>query len=513
MDKKKSMLNVFVAILFKIAILLFSILAKRSLIINVGNEANGLNSLYLSIIGILSITELGVGSAIAFCMYEPIVNDKKEIVAALYGLFTKLYYCIGTIILIIGLIVMPILPILTKGYETGPSMYIAYLIMLVSVVMNYLFSAKLSLINAHRNNYITTTITSSCLLLQNILQMVVLFIFKSFEIYLICRIISVLIQWILTDLYVKKNYKDIMSIKSKIDEETKKKVIKSTKAMFMHKVGSLLVNTVDSLVISTFIGVIVLGKYSNYITIASGMTGLLCLIFTSLTSIVGHFCAKEDNEKKNKYFNFFFALNFMIGTIFYLGYYAVIDDVVGICFGYGLEIDRSVVFVTSVNYFVQYMRQAVLLFRDATGTFYNDRWKPLFEGIANLVLSIILVQFIGMAGVIVATIATNIFICHVIEPYVLYKNVFKESPKKYYVQNYLYILIFVLLVIAQTLLMQDLGGTWKNLLINGSISVAIALIPISIIFIINKDLRSKCINLVVPIILKLKRKLINQKNS
>ena len=33
------------------------------------------------------------------------------------------------------------------------------------------------------------------------------------------------------------------------------------------------------------------------------------------------------------------------------------------------------------------MRQSTLLFRDATGTFYNDRFKPLIEGITNAVLS------------------------------------------------------------------------------------------------------------------------------
>lgn len=513
MDKKKSFLNVFVSIFFKIILLVSAILTKRFLIKYVGNEANGLNSLYISLIGMLSIAELGVGSAITFSMYGPIVNNQKEKVAALYRLFTKFYLIVGAVISVAGLCIMPVLPYLAKDYTLDVNIYYTYILMLVSVVISYIFSSKTSLINAYKDNYVTTIISSVGMILQQGLQIASLIIFKSFEIYLICRIISILVQWLITEIYVRRKYSDILTIKENVDKDTKKEIIKNSKAMMMHKIGSLLVNTVDSIVISAFVGITVLGKYSNYTTIIVSLASILTLFFSPLTSVIGHLCAKKQLEEEKKYFNFFFTFNFIVGLIFYLGYYAVIDDVVEICFGQGLEIDKMVVFVTSVNYFIQYMRQAVLLFRDATGTFYNDRWKPLFEGIANLVLSIILVKLIGIAGVIVATIITNVLICHIVEPYVLYKNVFEESPKKYYIQNYLYMIIFVLLMTVMTLLMQDIDGVWKSLFINGLISIGISSVPCIVILIINKEFRNKCSNLTKPLILKLKGKFIKQKNS
>ena len=108
---------------------------------------------------------------------------------------------------------------------------------------------------------------------------------------------------------------------------------------------------------------------------------------------------------------------------------------VAILFGDNLELSNSVVLVIVINYFVQFMRQSTLLFRDATGTFYNDRWKPLFEGILNVILSVIFVKLFGLSGgdelgvvgVIVATIITNLTICHIVEPLVLYKHAFETS--------------------------------------------------------------------------------------
>ena len=95
MDKVKSLLNVFVSIAFKVVLLVGSILVRRFIIQYIGNEVNGLNSLYTSIIGFLSVAELGVGSAITFCMYRPIVNGEDQKVAALYRLFTALYLIVG----------------------------------------------------------------------------------------------------------------------------------------------------------------------------------------------------------------------------------------------------------------------------------------------------------------------------------------------------------------------------------------------------------------------------------
>ena len=162
--------------------------------------------------------------------------------------------------------------------------------------------------------------------------------------------------------------------------------------------------------------------------------------------------------------------------MFFLGYYSIIDNLVAILFSKDLIVVKTIPLVITLNGFVQFMRQSTLAFRDATGTFYNDRWKPLIEGVVNLVLSVILVNFIGVVGVIVATIITNLTICHVIEPYVLYKNAFSASPKKYYFQNYFMIALFAVALIVLDRLMISTSNQWTELLINGSISVAVSVV-------------------------------------
>lgn len=487
MDKRKGLLNISVSLGFKILMMVVVIIVKRYLIQFCGNEVNGLNSLYVSIIGFLSVAELGVGSAITFCMYKPIVEEKKETVAALYHLFNKIYLIVGAIVLTSGLVLVPFIPFLAKDYDSlDVNLYVTFFLMLISVVLTYGYSAKSSLIIAHKNNYITTAISSSGMLLQYGLQILVLFLTRSFEWYLICRIISALAQGIATNMIVRKKYRDILTgERKKLDADIKNGLLKSIKSMFMHKIGGLLVNTVDSLVISIFVGVVVLGEYSNYVAIVQSVTNIIALVFTSITSILGHLYVESNKDVARKYSDAFHLLNFILGMIFYLGYYSVADNLISILFSPDLVIEKSLSLVIAMNGFVQFMRKSTLTFRDATGTFYYDRWKPLAEGAANIVLSVLFVNWIGVMGVIVATIITNLFICHMVEPYVLYKHAFSVSPMNYYKNNYLMICCFFAALLLLDCCMQSCKNIFVELLINGTISICIS-VPICLIAIVLK---------------------------
>ena len=458
---------------------------------------NGLNALYLSIIDFLAVAELGIGTAITFCMYKPIVEGKQDTVSALYHLFRRLYLFIGIVILIAGLALTPFIRYFAKDYASlDVNLQVTFLLMLISVVATYLFGAQISLFNAYKNNYIATAIQSGGLVVQYVLQIVALLATKSFVCFIICRILAVLLQWAITEILVHKEYRGILKNQQKLEKNHQRELVKNIKAMFMHKVGTLLVNTTDSIIISTFIGVAMLGKYSNYAMIMTSMMSVIKLVFTSLTSVWGHLYAEKSKDVARSYCEAGHLLNFWIGALFCLGYYAVADNLVAILFSEDLMIAKSVSFIIALNGFVQYIRENTLVFREATGTFYNDRWKPVAEGAVNVILSVAFVKWMGIAGVIVATIITNLLICHIVEPYVLYKNAFEVSPRKYYRKNYGMIVVFTASLLLLNCCLQSYESQWKELLTNGCIAVAIAMIVSLLVIPFNKVAFRNAVNII-----------------
>ena len=496
MDKKRSFLNVSVSIASRILLLFAALYVRRLLIQHIGNDVNGLNSLYTSIIGMLSVAELGVGSAIVFSMYSPIVSGNNRQVAALYCLYKRLYRIIGAVVAGAGLVVMPFLPLLIGDYEKlNVNVYVTFFLTLLSVVISYLYSAKSSLIEAYKDNYITTGILTISRLVRYGLQIAAILLWESYTAFLVCQIIETLLVWGLTEAVIHRKHADIIRMHESVNQKILSEVGRNVKAMFMHKVGTILVNSIDSMIISGYIGVVALGKYSNYSLIAGILAGTIGLFFSPLTSVVGHLCAAGNPARTKQYFDHFYCLNYILGSVFFLGYYAVIDNIVALCFGPGLGVSHAVIFIITLNQFTKYMRTTSLLFRDASGTFYNDRWKPVVEGVINLILSLLFVNLFPeeyrIVGVIVATIITTLLICHIVEPYVVFRHVFLQSPWFFCIKNYGYIVLFILCQLAMTWIRKPFESNIVAILMNGLLSVVISTAALGLLTAVDKGFRTE----------------------
>ena len=220
-DKKRAILNITIGFGFKIIVLLLAIILKSFVVRHLGDEVNGLYSLFVSILGFLSVAELGIGSAITFSMYKPIVENDIDSISALFYLFRKFYLIVFTIMIVVGLLITPILPYLAKGSSGEVNIYITYLIFLVSVSITYLFGHKTSLINAYKDNYITTSITSITLIIEGILQIIVIMVTKSFVLFLLVRVLSRLLNGIVTEIVYRLKYKVNINENKDIDVDKK----------------------------------------------------------------------------------------------------------------------------------------------------------------------------------------------------------------------------------------------------------------------------------------------------
>ncbi len=484
--KKEVYKNIIISIIFRVLCLIVAIPSIRILINTLGSEANGINSLFMSIAGILSISELGISTAITFCMYKPIINKDYKEVNALYRLFSKLYKIIGVVYLIIGLIVSNFVHLFADVEDVN--IKLLFILYLIPSAIGYLYQAKLSLFNAHKKNYIATTITSSILLLKFSLQIITLYYFKSFEVFYICYFISELCCLVITNVLVNKKYRYLINDKNEVDKETKNDIVRRIGALFFHKIGGLFVNTTDNIIISTFVSVVVLGMYSNYILIITSVTSILVLILTPLTSILGHLYVSSKEEAYKQY-NYLYYINFIISFVILSGYFAIADDIIILLFGVSQEIASDITIVIAIAHFVTMMRKPTLVLRDATGLYTKDKYKPLIECSINFILSIILVQYFGVVGVLISTIITSLFICHIIEPFVLYKYGFNYKVKNYLIRNYVYITTFIINILILKSIIVDHNKPIVSLLINGTLSVLLSSIILFIIFLIDKQYR------------------------
>ncbi len=142
--------NIKSGVILKVITPLTSFVTRTALIYSLGNVYLGLNGLFTSMLQVLSLAELGFGSAMVFSMYKPIAQGDETTVNALLALYRRIYRIVGAVILGVGAALIPFLPRLIHGdVPAGLNLTVLYLIRLADTSVSYfLFSYRNCLLDA-----------------------------------------------------------------------------------------------------------------------------------------------------------------------------------------------------------------------------------------------------------------------------------------------------------------------------------------------------------------------------
>lgn len=429
---KNATRNIISGFALKLYQLITPFIIRTMMIHLMGMEYVGLNSLFASILQVLNLAELGVGSAMVFSMYKPIAEDAPEKICSLMNLYKKYYRIIGLVVLTGGLIVMPLLPNLISGdYPAGINIYVLYLLNLGATVLSYwLFAYKNCLLTAHQRTDITNKITIIISTFQYILQGVVLFAFRNYYIYLIVALLSQAILNISTAICVSKMYPDY-SARGVLEKAEVKKINQRVRDLFTSKLGSIVVNSADTIVISAFLGLTVLGMYNNYYYILTSVMSFVTIIFTACTAGIGNSLITESEEKNlNDLHQFTFLISW-IGAFCACCFLTLYQPFMSIWVGEEYLISYGCVICLAVYYYIRVVNQVLVVYKDAAGMWHQDRFRPLVTAIANLVMNLILVQFIGLYGILLSTVLSTLFVGMPWVIHNLFTVQFKSGEKRY----------------------------------------------------------------------------------
>lgn len=468
--------------------IIISFIARIIFLQVLNSEYLGINGLFTNILTILSLAELGIGTAMNFSLYKPLAEQNKEKIKSLMYLYKKAYIIIGIIILVVGIAISPLLPFFINEMPDIPeNIYFIYILFVINTGISYFFSYKRALIVSDQKRYIATIYRYGFYFLLNVAQIICLLITRNYILFLVLQIIFTLLENIFVSIKANKMYPYLKekNIDKLLKEETKE-IKKNVFAMFFHKVGEIVVKSTDNIIISKFVSLSAVGLYSNYYLITNALNMIIGQVFTSIVASIGNLGATENKEKLKNIFNKVFFLNFWIFGFSAICLYILFNDFISLWLGAEYLLPESVMLVIVVSFCIEGMRKSVLDFRDALGIFWYDRYKPIFEVIINLIASIILVQKIGLAGVFVGTIISTLTTSFWVEPYVLYKYGFKMKLRDYFKQYLKYTIVTLLVAILTVFIINTLFTSVTILTFIGKLLLCIGIPNLCFILIFRK---------------------------
>lgn len=408
--------------------------ATRTIFIRLlATEYLGVNGFFTNILSLLSLAELGAESSFSSLLYKPLHEGDTEKLKSLMAAFKKTFIIIASFVGVAGLSILPFLKIFIKDINIE-NIQLIYILFLTGSIVSYLCTYRVSLIVADQKSYICTIYSQITIFLQYVLQILVLLLTGNFFLYLIIQIGGSISINLLLYYKAGKMYPFIKGKANKLDTDTRKDLVKKIYASIYHHTGYVVLTGTDNIIITTFIGIYWVGIYSNYLMLVGVVAAFTELFFDSIVASVGNLTVSTDNTTSYSVFKRVQFMNFLIVGLFSICLYILLNPFINLWIGKEFLLDKYIVFLIVTMYYLGYngIKKCVSIFKQTTGLFYYDRYSPVAEAIINIVLSIILAQKLGMAGVflgtIIATLSTKIWI----ESYVLFKHFFKVSLRHYF---------------------------------------------------------------------------------
>jgi len=448
MRTKNSIKNSIVAIISNVLIILLGFVIQTVFVKTLGEEYLGINGLFNNIISMLAIVELGIGPAIVSNLYKPLAENDYEKIKSLMAYYKKSYILIGILVIIIGLLIMPFLNFFvntTLTFNNFGGLYFIFFLFVLDAAFSYFYSYKRSIIQADQKNRIINIIHLICYTIMIIFQIAILLLTKNFILFLIIKISCRLIENIILNIIANRTYKYLKENYDVIDETEKKNIFQKVKGLIYHKVSSYIVLGTDNIIISKFLGVRIVGLYSNYYLIINSLYTLICQLFSSITASVGNLIASDTKEKCYDTYKKIMFINFWIYAFCSTAIFSMMTPFIKIWLGDKFLLSLPVLAVLVVNFYMLGMRSSIGVFKDAAGIFYEDRFIPVLESIINIVASLILVKFFGLFGVFFGTFISSLIVVFYSLPKYVFKKVFDQKQIEYFK---LYFKYFTLTIIS-----------------------------------------------------------------
>lgn len=406
-------------------------------------EYLGINGLFSNILSILSLTELGIGTAMIYALYSPVAIDDHKKIAAYMKLYGTAYRIIGAVIALLGLLLIPFLHLLIQNPPDIPeNITFLYLLFLFSTVSSYFFSYRSSILIANQQNYIVLGISYGIVILQNAAQIIALIVFKNFIIYLILQVVFMLVSNIVISAVAVRKYPYIKSNEvEKLSKPEIKDLAKNVKALTVTKLSGILVNNTDNIVITFFNGLVTTGVVSNYFLLTNVISSLVNQIFTSLSASLGNLNAIGDEQHKYNVFKALNLANFWLYGWASVGIVVLSTDIVAVFFGTEYVMGIKIPIILAINFYMLGMQCVVGLYKSTMGLFRYGQYVLLFTAVLNLLGDILLGKQWGVFGIFVATAIARLFTNTWYEPFVVFKHGFHGYFGSYTIRYCIYLVL------------------------------------------------------------------------
>lgn len=431
---QNTFLNFTSGIAYRLFIMLTAFIVRTVFVRCLSEDYLGINGLYSNILNVLSLADLGFGTAMVYSLYKPLAENDQYKLAQLLRLYKKVYRIIGTVVLLLGLALVPFLDVLIKDAPDVDGLTVYYLLYLGNSVVSYWFFAyRNSILQADQKAYIVTGLQGLFNLIKSVLQILLLLLLRNYIAFLVVQISCTIAQNVVAVIITQRRYPGILQKAEHLPSAERNRIFADVRALMLQRISFVALTGTDSLIISAFVGIRWVGLLSNYQLVVDSITGVLSQITSALSASMGNYFAKEDRQSGYQLFLRIDFMGFWLYTFCSVALLTLLNPFLSLWLGAEFTMSEQVVFWLVLRFFVENLMNNLSVTRSALGLFVQAKFRPLVAAVMNIVLSIALSGPLGVSGILMATVISRVTVNLWFNPLVIHRDGFGLSVKPYYV--------------------------------------------------------------------------------
>lgn len=487
--------NSIYAMTLYVVLAVLGILIRQAFTRHLPIELLGLEGLFTNVIALLSIAELGISTVVSYGLYREIATKNEDEVNMLMSIYRYIYLIIGTLVALIGVILFFFLPWIVRDNSIDwYYVQFVYVVQICTVLSTYFLAYRRTLFTADQKDYICVRIDLVCSFAANLIKFAAIIVWESYTMYALSALGFNILANLIISHRLGREYPFLHTVRVTIQDLRQRKFFVDIKNFLIHKLSYLVYFGTDSIIISSFLGLRTAGLVANYVLLYDGVYKLLYKMLQGIIPSVANLVYTDDREKTYRVYRMLDFGYFLMGGYIACIYFIVLQPFVALFFGAEFLLNDAYVMALAINVFLGMQFENAYNFRSTHGVFENDRGYMVLSAVTNLILSMILVQHLGVVGVMIGTIAGLGFIVYGRVQFV-FRVIFQRSMKEYLWKHAWWSIVVLLeiLLIDQILSAPFFSSTYTGLLIKCLCAAGLMLGMQILVFHRREEFQSLCV--------------------
>lgn len=405
---KRALKNSLIILIYQVITLACGFILPKLILTRWGSDYNGLVSSVTQFLSCVSLLKSGITGVSQAALYKPLAENDMSKISGIMKATENFMRKISGLFCVLLVAFATIFPLFVNDDGFGYFFtFTLVLILGISTMFQYYFGiTNQILLAADQKLYVYYALQIFTVIANTVAATILINTGYEIRIVKLASAIIFTVTPIMLNVYVRKKYK---LIKDVVPDDS---AIKQRWNAFAHSVSEFIHTNTDVIVLTVFTNMKEVSVYSVYTLVIRGIKMIEMTFVSGVEAAFGNMIAKKETDSLKRNFAGYETMIFLTSTVLYTCTAILLPSFISVYTknindaSYIRSVFACLICGAELVFCIRFPYNIVV---HASGYFKQTKKYAITEAALNIIISVVLVNFLGLSGVAIGTLVAMVF--------------------------------------------------------------------------------------------------------